>query len=107
MPYQTVAEEYPDRSEADFAASIWFFASGTTANGADAAFRTLAEGGRGHWPWLYRRFPGFAWLSEQLYGWVSHHRDHHRESCLRIARPLFGRALRPARFDVTADIVAV
>ncbi|MYF31353.1 MAG: DUF393 domain-containing protein [Gammaproteobacteria bacterium] len=101
LPYQTVAEEYPDRSEADFAASIWFFAPGTTASGADAAFRTLAVGGRGRWLWVYRRIPGFAWVFEQLYGWVSRH----RELCLRIARPLFGRELRPARFDVTADVV--
>ena len=101
VPYQTVANQYHDRSEADFAASIWYFASGTTANGADAAFRTLAVGGRGGWLWAYRLVPGFAWLSEQLYAWVSHH----RELCLQIARPLFGRELRPARFDVTADVV--
>ena len=101
VPYQAVAEEYPERSEADFAASIWFFASGTTASGAQAAFRTLAVGGRRRWLWAYRRIPGFAWLAERLYGWVSRH----RELCLRIARALFGRELRPARFDVTADVV--
>ena len=101
VPYQAVVDEYPDRSEEDFAASIWLFASGTTASGADAAFRTLAVGGRGRWLWVYRRIPGFAWLSERLYGWVSRH----RELCLRIARALFGRELRPARFDVTADVV--
>ena len=101
VPYQTVAAEYPDHSAADFAASIWFFASGATACGADAAFRTLAVGGRGRWLWAYRRIPGFAWVSERLYGWASRH----RELCLRIARALFGRELRPARFDVTADVV--
>ena len=101
VPYQTVADEYPDRSEEGFAASIWFFAPGETASSADAAFRTLAVGGRRRWLWVYRRIPCFAWLSERLYGWVSRH----RELCLRLAHPLFGRELRPARFDATADVV--
>ena len=101
VSYQSVADQYPDQSADDFANSIWFFAPGVTASGADAAFRTLAAGGRTRWLWVYRRLPGFARLSERLYRWVSRH----REFCLRIARQLFGRELRPARCETTADIV--
>ena len=100
-PYQAVADQYPDLNTEDFAKSIRFFADGARASGADAAFRTLAVGGRGRWLWTYRHIPGFAWLSERTYRWVSRH----RERCLRVARPLFGRELRPARFERTADIV--
>ena len=101
VPYQAVVDQYPDHTEDDFAQSIWFFGPGVAACGADAAFRTLAAGGRGRWHWVYRKVPTFARLAERLYGWVSRH----RELCLRIARPLFGRELRPARFETTADVV--
>ena len=101
MPYQSVVDQYPEYSAEDFARSIRLFASGTTASGADAALRTLALGGRGKWLWLYRRVPGFATVAERTYGWVARH----REACLRSARLLFGRELKPARFDFTADIV--
>ena len=101
VAYQAVADQYPDLGTDDFARSIWFFAEGIRASAADAAFRTLAVGGRGGWLWAYRHIPGFAWISERMYGWVSRH----REICLRIARPMFGRELRPARFERTAGIV--
>ena len=101
VAYQAVADQYPDLGTDDFARSIWFFTDGASASGADAAFRTLSVGSRGHWLWAYRHIPGFAWISERMYGWVSRH----REICLRIARPMFGRELRPARFERTAGIV--
>ena len=104
LPYQAVAHEYPSLGPEDFARSIWFFeagADGVGASGADAAFRTLALGGRHGWRWAYRHVPGFARVAEWGYAWVSRH----REGCLRIARPLYGRELAPARFDRTADVV--
>ena len=104
LPYQAVAGEYPSLGAADFARSIWLFEAGPdgpAASGADAAFRTLALGGRRGWRWVYRHVPGFAWVAERGYDWVARH----REGCLRIARPLFGRELAPARLERTADIV--
>ena len=101
VPYQSVVDQYPEYSAEDFAKSIRLLAPGRTAAGADAAFRTLALGGRGKWLWLYRRLPGFATVAERIYSWVARH----REACLRVARLLFGRELKPARFDFTADIV--
>ncbi|MCY3812798.1 MAG: lipase maturation factor family protein [Gammaproteobacteria bacterium] len=101
VPYQDVADQYPDHGAEDFAASIWLFAPGSAASGADAAFRTLAIGGRKTWLRAYRRVPGFAVIAEFLYRCVSRH----RVLCLRIARWLFGRELKPARFELTAEVV--
>lgn len=101
VPYQDVADQYPDHGVEDFAASIWLFAPGSAASGADAAFRTLAIGGRTFWLRAYRHVPGFAVIAERLYRWVSRH----RVLCLRIARWLFGRDLKPARFELTAEVV--
>lgn len=101
VPYQHVAHEYPDHRIEDFAASIWLFAPGSAASGADAAFRTLAIGGRKSWLRAYRHVPGFAVIAECLYRWVSRH----RVPCLHVARWLFDRELRPARFELTAEVV--
>ena len=100
-PYQEVMSEYPDITEAEFADSIQLFADGERYERADAAFRTLAIGGVRFWDRLYRRLTGFAGLSDGLYRWVARH----RELCLTLARPLFGRELRRAEFNVTADLV--
>ena len=100
-PYQHVADQYPEHTPDDFAKSIWLFAPGSTASGADAAFRTLAVGGRRLWLRAYRHVPGFAYVAECLYRWVSRH----RVACLHVCRWLFGRELKPAPFQLTADIV--
>ena len=100
-PYQEVMAEHPDVNEAEFAASIQLFADGERYERADAAFRVLAIGGAGFWHRLYRRLPGFAAFSDALYDWVSRHRG----ACLAFARPLFGRRLRRAEFNVTADVL--
>lgn len=101
VPYQDVADQYPDHNAEDFAAAIWLFAPGSAASGADAAFRTLAIGSRKSWLRAYRHVPGFAVVAECLYRWVSSH----RVFCLHVARWLFGRELRPARFELTAEVV--
>ena len=100
-PYQEVMDEHPGVTEGEFAASIQLFADGERHERADAAFRILAIGGAGFWHRLYRRLPGFAAFSDALYDWVSRH----REACLAVARPLFGRRLRRTEFNVTADIL--
>jgi len=101
-PYQEVLEQYPELSAEDFQASIWLFGAGGRWRGADAAYRTLAIGGRPGLAWSYRRIPGFAVLSEWAYTFVSHH----RVAFHRICRPLFGRQLRPIRVVATAELGA-
>ena len=100
-PYQEVLGEHPEVTGTEFASSIQLFVDGERYERADAAFRTLAIGGSGFWQRLYRHLPGFAVLSDALYDWVSRHRG----VCLAFARPLFGRRLRRAEFNVTADLL--
>lgn len=101
-PYQEVAADYPHLSESDFARSIWLFEDGGERSGADAAFRTLAIGGRPGLAWAYRRIPGFARLAEWAYDFVSRRRG----VFYAISKPLFGRELRPSRFELTAELGA-
>ena len=100
-PYQEVIADYPDIAEAEFADSIQLFVDGERRERADAAFRTLAIGGVRFWDRLHRRLPGFAALADALYRWIARRRGF----CLALARPLFGRELRRAEFNVTADLV--
>jgi predicted DCC family thiol-disulfide oxidoreductase YuxK len=102
LPYQEVLDQYPDLSADDFRASIWLFGPDGRSRGADAAYRTLAIGGRRGWAWCYRRIPGFAASSEWAYRFVSAH----RRGFHRISRLLFGKELRPAKFVVTAELAA-
>lgn len=99
-PYQEVAGEYPELSEADFAGSIQLFDDGARRQGAEAAFRTLALGGRGCWLRVYR-LPGLAPVFEWLYALVARHRG----LCHRVARLLFGADLGPRHHRAIADWV--
>lgn len=99
LPYQEVADAHPDVSVEEFAASIQLFADNQRYSGAEAAFRTLAIGDSKSWLTLYRFFPGFGVFSEWLYRFVSSH----RAGSLIICKALFGKRLRPARFEQTAD----
>ncbi|MYE82732.1 MAG: DUF393 domain-containing protein [Gammaproteobacteria bacterium] len=100
-PYQEVRAEYADIGEKEFAETIWLFSGTKRYRGADAAFRTLAEGGAGLWQALYRRLPGFALLAEAAYRWTARRRSF----CLAVCRILFGGRLVRAEFAVTADVL--
>ena len=99
QPYQQVAEEFPDISEAEFKASIQLVQlDGSVASGAEAAFRTLEIGGyNGFWAWCYRNLPLFAWLAERNYKFVAGHRN----GVYRISKWLFGAQLQPQELSVT------
>jgi len=101
-PYQQVLDDYPDLVPAAFEASIWLFSGADRSHGADAAFRTLAIGGRPALARAYRRIPGFAACSEWAYAFVSRHRVGFHHMC----RFLFGRVLRPTRLVATAELGA-
>ncbi len=76
LPYQEVAEQYPHITREELARLIHFVdADGQTYRGAEAVFRSLAKVKYHRW-WIraYKKLPGFAWLSERLYGFVARHR---------------------------------
>lgn len=47
---------------------------GSVYSGAEAVFRSLAIGGKKGWLRLYRRFPGFQFVSEKVYRLIANHR---------------------------------
>ncbi len=76
VPYQEIAADHSEVSEAEFAAAIQLFeAGGARYSAAEAAFRVLALApGGGASLWLYRRMPGFARVAEAAYRLVARHR---------------------------------
>jgi len=101
LGYQDALDAHPEISETEFQAAIYLFGDGTTSRGAEAAFRTLAIGGRHGWLACYRYLPGFAAVSEWLYVLVSRHRI----AAARLATALFGPALRPASHELIARLL--
>jgi predicted DCC family thiol-disulfide oxidoreductase YuxK len=98
-PYQAIAAEHPDVTEAEFARAIQLFEpDGTRSSGAEAAFRVLALGRRGAGLWLYHHLPGFAWMAEAIYALVARH----REGAYRWSRRLWG----PERYPPTWHLVS-
>jgi len=99
-PYQEIAAGHPDVPVEEFARAIQLFEpEGVRYSGAEAAFRVLARvPGRGAALWLYRRLPGFAWLAEAGYTFISHH----REAAYRWSRLLWGRERHPPTWHLVS-----
>ncbi|MGA2174553.1 MAG: lipase maturation factor family protein [Verrucomicrobiota bacterium] len=78
LPFQDAAvpARFPEIPPADFEEAIHLILpDGSVSRGAEAVFRSLAEGGRHRWLWrLYQKFPPFAEVSETLYEEVALHR---------------------------------
>lgn len=101
-PYQVAAPHFPDISEAAFRGAVRYIAlDGSVAGGAAAAFRTLSHApGHGHWLRLYRHLPGFALVSETVYGFVAGHRP----LAGKLTRWLWGPRPEPSRYGITAGL---
>jgi len=99
-PYQDVATQYPAIPIADFARAVQFIAAdGARARAAEASFLALSHArGKGFWLTLYRRLPGFAFLSERAYAVIAAHRP----GLFRLCRVLWGKDYAPPRHDVVA-----
>ncbi len=78
IPFQdpSVASRFPEIPPADFAEAVHLIRpDGSVSRGAEAVFRSLAEGGRHRWLLrVYQKTPAFADLSELLYEEVALHR---------------------------------
>jgi predicted DCC family thiol-disulfide oxidoreductase YuxK len=96
VPYQDVADGYPDVPVEEFARAIQLFeADGRHYRAAEAAFRVLAHApGKATGLWLYRHLPGFARLSEAVYTLVAHH----REAAYRLSRLFWGAERYPPTY---------
>src|ERR1700719_2518310 len=99
-PYQETAAQYPEIPVTAFQNAIQFIApDGKIASAAEASFLTLSYArGKGIWLTLYRKFHGFAGVSELAYGFIAAHRPaFHRLSLL-----LWGRNFVPPRYDLVS-----
>lgn len=72
-PYQEEAKNHPDIPESVFqSSSQLLLPDGGRYKGAAGAFRLFTYGKQlVPWMWMYERVPGFAWISERVYKWVS------------------------------------
>lgn len=99
-PYQEVAADYPDISEAEFQRAVQYIApDGTRASAAEASFLTLSHApGKAFWLKLYRHVPGFAPVSEWVYAFMAAHRS----AFYRISLLLWGRNYEPPRYELVS-----
>ena len=99
-PYQDVAAQYPEISEAEFQRAVQYIApDGQRASAAEASFLTLSNApGKAFWLTLYRHVPGFATLSELAYAFIAAHRS----AFYRISLFLWGRNYEPPRYELVS-----
>ena len=98
-PFQQAASRFPDIPLQSFRRAVQFMEpEGSVYSGAEAVFRLLAHvpGLRGL-PWIYRRVPGLARVSERAYRLVADHRP----LALRLTHLLWGRRFEPLRYELT------
>jgi predicted DCC family thiol-disulfide oxidoreductase YuxK len=99
-PYQEVAAQYPKISLADFQHGVQYIRpDGGHASAAEASFLTLSHArGKGFWLTLYNKLPGFAAVSELIYGFIAAHRS----AAYGVTRFLWGKDYGPPRYDLAA-----
>ena len=101
-PFQEVGGVSPEIGMEQFAQAVHFRdADGNWSRGAAAVYRALSHAPRGGVPlWMYRRVPGFAWVSELGYRLVAAHRP----GLLRLTHLLWGRHSLPPGTALTTWI---
>ena len=99
QPYQSVQQNFPNISEAEFRAAIQLvYPDGRVASGAQAAFQALRLGKHSSlWDYLYSFMPLFGVFSEWSYRLVARHRN----GVYRISRLFFGPSLQPTSLALT------
>jgi predicted DCC family thiol-disulfide oxidoreductase YuxK len=74
-PFQSVSKDFPSVPPEEFRKAVQFIEpDGRRTSAAEAVLLSLRYAGFPVWSWAYRMAPGFAALSEFVYGVVSGHR---------------------------------
>ena len=75
-PFQEVGEQFPSIPTSAFESSVQFADSdGEVFSGAEAVFRALSHASYWGWMlWMYQKIPGFAPITESVYGFVARNR---------------------------------
>jgi hypothetical protein len=99
-PYQEVAAQYPSIPIEEFQKAVQYVApDGKISSAAAASFLTLSHApGKSFWLSLYRKLPGFAYISEKSYALISSHRDFF----YRLCKFLWGSELEPTQYNLIA-----
>lgn len=103
-PYQEVADNYPAISVEAFQRAVQYITpDGKVASAAEASFLTLSHApDKRIWLSLYRRLPGFAFISEKLYGLIASHRTFFYW----LSLFLWGRDYEPPRYHLVSWVFA-
>jgi predicted DCC family thiol-disulfide oxidoreductase YuxK len=98
--YQDVGTDYSTIPPGDFQRAVQFITpDGHHARAAEASFLTLSHAPhKGVWLALYRKLPGFAAISEAVYGLIAAHRP----EFYRVSVLLWGKHHEPPRYDLVA-----
>lgn len=98
QPYQHVQNDYPDISVEEFKKSVKYIApDGEVASAAKASFLTMSNAASGRiWMTLYRRLPGFAFITEKAYSFISTHRS----LAYSMSRFFWGKHPEPPTYDI-------
>lgn len=98
IPYQDVASQYPDISVSEFQRAVQYVApDGRISSAAEASFLTLSHApGKSFWLTLYRKLPGFAFISEKSYSFISTHRTFFYW----LSLFLWGRNYEPSKYNL-------
>jgi predicted DCC family thiol-disulfide oxidoreductase YuxK len=99
-PYQEVAQQYPSISIESFHRAVQYITpNGKISSAAEASFLTLSHArGKSFWLFLYRKLPGFAYISEKAYSFISSHRTFFYFFSIL----LWGRNYEPPRYALIA-----
>lgn len=99
-PYQEVTSQFPQIPVEEFQRAVQYVApDGKISSAAEASYLTLSHArGKGFWLKLYRRLPGFAFLTEKAYTFVSRRRSFFYTLSLWV----YGRHYEPPRYDIVS-----
>ena len=99
LPIKAALSKFPQLAHADLKQRVHLVVSNESGaqvySGAEAVFRALASN-----PliWLYLHFPGFAFLTEFLYGLVARHRN----AAMKVTQALWGDSVEPSEYSHAA-----
>lgn len=97
-PYQEVASQFPKISIDEFQHAVQYVApDGKISRAAEASFLTLSHSSsKKFWLTLYRKVPGFAFITEMMYAFIAAHRD----AFYRISVLLWGKEREPSTYNL-------
>lgn len=98
QPYQRVAADYPAISVEEFKRSVkYIMLEGQVASAAKASFLTLSHAPNGGiWLALYRWLPGFSFITEKAYSFISTHRS----LAYSVCKFFWGKNPEPPTYDL-------